>query len=401
MITNNQTIKKENSSETLIPDELIADLHKITINSLHGDIISRIYRDPNVASSIRSYFKKKTEHMKHNAIGQIYEAYIYLLLIDWAKNHDKITNFVLKGSNLQKIPAESKIPHGLRYNQEKQIIYESDGYSYGEFDAIFLWDNIPVLIEIKKGIGIKEEAFRKINRREKLLRKVFQVDIVICLLVNPNIAIPKIIEDLQFLKCINIPIPEEITNILLQKSFRDKNNKLIKISGKNFITLPFQGIKNIPYKTIEEDLIRDIRKTLKNELSMEKFFSRNREYLGIIQRLLLGEINKDQYVNFIRFLNSHFEESLIEGGISKMVIGLDLYPEKYLSPFIIIIKGKKDKICQYKLYRDSPTRKTIYRKSPLFKELKVFDQKQKRTFEYFELFFNKRKQFLIPLWRNI
>ena len=111
--------------------------------------------------------KKKTElveqkeHLKNNALGQMYEAYVYLLLLAWAKNHPKVSNFALKGSNLAIIHKASKIKLDFTYNKEKQIVYESDGYSFAELDAIFLWDNISVYIEIKKGIAKNEETYRK------------------------------------------------------------------------------------------------------------------------------------------------------------------------------------------------------------------------------------------------
>ncbi|OLS16614.1 MAG: hypothetical protein HeimC3_53600 [Candidatus Heimdallarchaeota archaeon LC_3] len=400
------SINKDNKpngeiSNFLIPDELITEIKKIPENSLQNDMIFHIYRDINVKNSLRSFFRINDNHSKQNAIGQMYEVYCYFLLLTWAKNHPKVSNFVLKGPNLKKIPEESKIPHGIRYNKEKQIVYESSGYSIAEYDAIFVWNNIPVFIEVKKGIGIREETYRKINLREKLLRKVFQTKKVICLFINPDIDIPNKIYRLPFFESILIPIPEKITKKLLQRNYRDPKNELKIITGEKIITLPIIGTKNIPYKIIETNLVGDIRKTLRNEITMTKFFEKNREYLGIIYRLLIGEISPNQYQNFIEFINQQFDDQITIKPVTKIVIGINLYPEKNLTPFIILIKGKKDKIYRYQFHSDYTSRKLITKQSSLYKELGVFKRKQKLNFEYFELFYNKRKQLIIPSWRNI
>lgn len=393
-----QTKDKKNNS--LIPEELITGIKSSFENPLTDDVISRIYRDRSVKSNLRSFRRKRTEHMRANVTGHIYEAYCYILILSWAKNHPKVSNFVLKGSNISKIPNKLKIPHGFTYNKDKQIIYASDGYSYGEFDVIFMWDKTPVFIEIKKGIGNKVDAFRKINLREKLCRKIFQTNNAICLLINPDLNISSKINDLPYLKSISIAIPKEITNKLLRKGYKDSKNKLKPISGNSTIILPFTDVKNIPYKGIESKLLGDIRKTLENDMTMKQFFELNREYLGIIHRLLLGEIKSDEYLKFITFIETHYNQSISVKLITKIVIGLDLHPAKKITPFILIIKGKKDKIYQYKLKTD-PTRKTLTRLSPLFKELGDYTRNKKLTFEYFELFYKKRNQFLIPTWRNI
>ncbi len=102
--------------------------------------------------------------------GEVYENIIYELLLDYAKNKDIITSFILKGPHQNKVDKYYKT--GLMIDRSLQITYKSNYKDISEFDALFFTKDALYFVEMstsKKTVSLN----KRLDKKHALLKILF------------------------------------------------------------------------------------------------------------------------------------------------------------------------------------------------------------------------------------
>ncbi|MGC9780068.1 MAG: hypothetical protein HZR80_12560 [Candidatus Heimdallarchaeota archaeon] len=310
---------------------------------------------------------KNYQHNLANLKGQIYEAYIYENLYNWAKSNDKVDKFVLKGPYVK----SESVPTGFGYDKNR-LVYFSFDEQLAEFDGILYFDGNLVFIEITtstSGSIIINDFVDDIKKKTKLLKELFEVDEVYSLVITPK----KIISP-RFLKlenCINWVIPnlKRIEKILpnlrrKDKSIQsDKNSKYIEAHELKIKDLKVNKRRKLIYrKFVDLSNYKINRDEFLNEYSLH-WWCVNRIYLGSIPNANLIDIVSSKLFDD-KDIGKKFDDT------KRAVIGVKFQPNSKPSIELYLIP-KKDyfiKFTTFHLTNDVfKKRKSVIRKSTILR----------------------------------
>ena len=102
--------------------------------------------------------------------GEIYENIIYELLLDYVKNDNFITKFILKGPHQNRVDKFYKT--GLMIDRSLQIVYKSNYKDISEFDALFFTKDALYFVEMstsKKTVSLN----KRLDKKHALLKVLF------------------------------------------------------------------------------------------------------------------------------------------------------------------------------------------------------------------------------------
>ncbi len=151
---------------------------KSIINLDDSDIADNLlYYDYNVKHLIS--LKKKGLDEEDNAYlsayrsfeGEVFENFIYEKLVRYASEHEKITEFVLKGPHRKRSKA---IPNALSVNWKGQIVYRTKRNEIGEFDGLIFAEKTLYFVEMTLVKSVSN--LKKRLRKKKALLEVIYPD---------------------------------------------------------------------------------------------------------------------------------------------------------------------------------------------------------------------------------
>jgi len=276
------------------------------------------------------------QHNLANFAGQIYEAYIYEILIEWAMKNTDIKKFLLKGPY---ITTNKHTSTGMGYD-ENRLVYFSFDEQIAEFDGMFFYENKLIFIEITittYSPNLNDFVY-DIKKKTKLLTKLFN-DLEIYSLV----ITPKKINNQKYKKLTNninwvIPNLKEIEPLIftLQASEKKinsvKSEKYIKADELKTNDLQINKRRLLLYKKFNRLIDYSITKSEFLEEYANHWWCINRIYLGIITNENLKEFVADKKIKSIEI---HRKSNKIKHAVlgikfeqnSKPIIELYLIPK--------------------------------------------------------------------------
>ena len=101
--------------------------------------------------------------------GEVFENYAYEMLLRYAKEHEFIKNFIVKGPHKQRTKAQ---PNALSVNWKGQIVYRIKRNEIGEFDAMFFTDKELYFVEMTL-VGSVTNLRKRMRKKRALLQTLF------------------------------------------------------------------------------------------------------------------------------------------------------------------------------------------------------------------------------------
>jgi hypothetical protein len=121
--------------------------------------------------------RQHIEHMRRNALGEYYEAYVYEALIDYMKNETRRINICAKGPDVRKTEQNEDVrsQNGLFHDERGRLLFKGSGIDLAEFDLIFSSDGSIGFAEIKISSQNFKEFERKMLFKANLLKETFGI----------------------------------------------------------------------------------------------------------------------------------------------------------------------------------------------------------------------------------
>lgn len=117
--------------------------------------------------------------------GEVFENLIYEKLIRYAKEHQEVITFLLKGPHAKACPLT---PNILTLSPKGQIVYRTKHNEIGEFDALMLTKNELIFVEMTLVASIANLR-KRLRKKRALLQTLFPShDIRALLILNDGVA---------------------------------------------------------------------------------------------------------------------------------------------------------------------------------------------------------------------
>ena len=139
----------------------------------------------NMDKIINRFFEHNFVHKGDNLFGEMYEAWVYEYLMEWACNTTEVASFVLKTPNKEHYSSSE----GLSNDKNGQIVYYQKSIKVAEFDGIFTYKGKIVFVE--SSVSTLRQYFRKledklINKRELLVKHFGTEEIYYLVITRPK-----------------------------------------------------------------------------------------------------------------------------------------------------------------------------------------------------------------------
>ncbi|PLY05064.1 MAG: hypothetical protein C0625_13590 [Arcobacter sp.] len=232
--------------------------------------------------------------------GEVYENIIYELLLDYVKDNDFITKFVLKGPHQNRVDKFYKT--GLMIDRSLQIVYKSNYKDISEFDALFFTKDALYFVEMstsKKTVSLN----KRLDKKQALLKVLF-----------PNLHIRALIVLTEgtiglkrFPSYCTIWITKDLTdNELLKKLvFNRKKRGLESVykEDKFIEAFSINTSRFIYFQTLEW-ILKNTRKKEKLPINLDFFKSKKLSlYFDIFTKLYIGFLNIDDFLSMVPSYN--------------------------------------------------------------------------------------------------
>ncbi len=228
--------------------------------------------------------------------GEIYENIIYELLLDYAKDDEFITSFILKGPHQKRVDRFYKT--GLMIDRSLQIVYKSNYKDISEFDALFFTNDALYFVEMstsKKTVSLN----KRLDKKHALLKVLF-----------PNLHIRALIvltEGTMGLKrfpsyC-TIWITKDLTDNTLIKELvfnKKKTNLITKYKDKKYIeACTVKHNKFIYFQTLEW-IFKKCRDKENLKINLDFFKTKKLSlYFDIFSKLYIGFYNNNDFTEIV------------------------------------------------------------------------------------------------------
>jgi len=117
--------------------------------------------------------------------GEVFENYAYEMLLRYAKQHDFIKQFIVKGPHKKRTKAQ---PNALSVNWKGQIVYRIKRNEIGEFDALFFTETELHFVEMTL-VGSVTNLRKRMRKKRALLQVLFpHFDIKALLILNEGVT---------------------------------------------------------------------------------------------------------------------------------------------------------------------------------------------------------------------
>ncbi len=237
--------------------------------------------------------------------GELYENIVYELLLQYAINEEKITQFVLKGPH-QNQNNQSNQKFGLLMDKSQQIVYKAGYKDVSEYDAMFFTEDSIYYVEstiVQSTIGLRKRLRKKTALLTMLFPKL-KVNALIILSDGAN-GLNKFPSNSTVWVTENLNGEEILEKLVLGKKYvrapfiSYENKKLIEAKDikvdffKYFDTLGW-----ILKKAIHND------KTINYSFFMSKIVSLymdiySKVYIGFVSKNTLKELLVDNDISFL------------------------------------------------------------------------------------------------------
>ena len=274
------------------------------------DIKENLFHYSYDSKSLKSLVKSNTSKEDISYIsayssfkGEVYENIVYELLLQYAKEEDEITRFVLKGPYQDK--ENLYIKSGLLIDRSSQIVYKSAYKDISEFDALFFTKDSIYFVEMstsKKTSSLN----KRLAKKYALLKMIFPTLNINALIVVtkgsvglknfPSYATIWLTNDLED--------EELIEKIIFAKKVKNDIQTLKAPRNSKFIEALKVKYKKFQYFPTLEWILNKSRENPKFAVDL-KFFSSPKLglYFDIYTKLYIGYINTEEFLTIYKEFN--------------------------------------------------------------------------------------------------
>lgn len=281
-------------------------IKKLDLNNIKDNLFNYSYD----SKSLKALFRNNISEEDQSYIsayssfrGEVYENMVYELLLDYAKDEELITRFVLKGPYQDK---ENKfIKSGLLIDRSSQIVYKSAYKDISEFDALFFTKESVYFVEMstsKKTSSLN----KRLAKKYALLKMIFPTLVIRALIIvtEGSIGIKNFPDYATVWVTNDIDDDDLIKKIIFAKRNK-KNLKTLKSpQNKKFIETYRVKYKKFQYFPTLEWILNKSRSHPKFDVDL-KFFSSKKLglYFDIYTKLYIGYISTEDFIHLCPTFN--------------------------------------------------------------------------------------------------
>ncbi|MCE7744258.1 MAG: hypothetical protein GPJ52_03875 [Candidatus Heimdallarchaeota archaeon] len=310
--------------------------NKVSVKDFRDKIVKHGYQNVNFFNKINSDHRNYS-WAKRNLEGELYEAQISEVLLDWAKRIKNANQFVMKDPYVK----TNEVDNGFGYDKRRITLF-GDGDPLAEFDALFQYKNKWFFVEITSTTNRKnlKSFLQDIARKRKILKLVFNCKEVYSLIVTivPNLFNPGDLStyDLNYY----FPFNDELLTLIPSLSkegqiigFSEDNKKLILTNQLEY--------NDFDYKQMRKNVRRQFNRYYKGKITSEEFIAKTQDTHGIVQNITLGKLSKTAIhdLNEIGLLKEKYK-GFSKKRIKRIVVGikLELGKKAQLRLYVIPVK---------------------------------------------------------------
>ena len=281
-------------------------IQELDTSDLSDNLLYYSYHTKFLLSLIKQDMDKESQQFisAYNGFrGELFENIVYELLLRYALNSDKITQFVLKGPH-QSLSNKENHKFGLIMDKSKQIVYKAGYKDVSEYDAMFFTEDSVVYVEstiVQATIGLRKRLRKKTALLSLLFPKLKVKALII--LCEGATGLNKFPDNctVWVTKQLN---PEPLLNKIAQKN-NYKKQKFIAFKNKKLIEA--HSIK-VDFFKYYDTLGWILRKSIDKQTNKfnEKFITSftTLRYLDIYSKVYIGFVTKEQFQSVLQRFNT-------------------------------------------------------------------------------------------------
>ncbi len=221
--------------------------------------------------------------------GEAFENMMYEKLLRYAKEHDEIEYFIVKGPH----NSSKAIPKTLSVNSKGQIVYRTKSNEIGEFDALFTTKDALYFVEMTLVKSITKLK-RRLRKKRALLQTIFpQYDIKALIILNEGVIGSHLFQDFC---TVWITKPYDSQKLLDRLKSRAHREPFEKIKGDKFVDTSVLDIKPFHYYNTLWWICKQARAHKQHLLDM-KFLNRKDvvRYTELFTKIYIGYMSIEAF----------------------------------------------------------------------------------------------------------
>lgn len=327
----------------MYPFKITEDIKNLNISNIKRNLFYYKYDNRRLRSLIkRKEDKESVSYLSAHSsfVGEIFENVIYELLLEYAKNNDEITKFILKGPHQNRDNLYFK--SGLLIDKSAQIVYKSAYKDISEYDAMFFTKDSVYFVEMstsKKTASLN----KRLHKKQALLKILFPTLKIKALIVltEGSVGIKR------FPSYCTVWVTKDFTDekLLTQLLFcKYEKKQLPYLKQKKFVQTHHIKYKKFQYFQTLEWILNKCREKQHYVIDLSFFTSKVLGlYFDIFTKLYIGYLsNKD----FLKAVPNY------EGEIRKVVVTLEKINTKTYD-IVYYVKHENGKLYRVHVKEDS------------------------------------------------
>lgn len=229
--------------------------------------------------------------------GEVFENYAYEMLLRYAKQHDFIKQFIVKGPHKQRTKAKS---NALSVNWKGQIVYRIKRNEIGEFDALFFTENELYFVEITL-VGSVTNLRKRMRKKRALLQVLFpHYQVKALLVLNEGVTGVSTLPDYAT-AWVTKPYSAEKVFEWLKQERRPRRLPFKRIEGSKIVGTEALEVHNFRYYNTLGWILNKSR--VKNGVLNARFLFSNtvQQYHDLFVKVYIGYMEPDAFAE--RFPN--------------------------------------------------------------------------------------------------
>jgi hypothetical protein len=224
--------------------------------------------------------------------GEVFENFVYEKLLRYAKEHDAIEKFIVKGPHKRKTHA---LPNTLSVNGKGQIVYRTRQNEIGEFDGLIFTKKQLYFVEmtlVKSVTNLK----RRLRKKKALLETIFpQYEVRALLVLNEGVTGTRELPSYCTV-WITKPFSAEKVYEWMKRSGRQRRKRFYQVRHKKIVGTGRLNIANFKYYNTLTWVLKSLRSDKQRVIDMDFFgkpvFTR---YHDLFTKVYIGYMKTEEF----------------------------------------------------------------------------------------------------------
>jgi hypothetical protein len=224
--------------------------------------------------------------------GEVFENFIYEKLIRYAKEHDDIDKFIVKGPHKKRTKA---LPSTLSVNWKGQIVYRTRQKEIGEFDAMIFTEKELYFVEmtlVKSVTNLK----KRMRKKKALLETIFpDYDIKALLVLNEGVTGTNQLPDYCTVWITKDFDAKRVFDWLAEKG-KQKRRPFYQIRHKKIVGTGRLNIKYFKYYSTLSWILRKVRSKKNDVIDLDFLSTPNvSRYHNLYTKIYIGYMEPEEF----------------------------------------------------------------------------------------------------------